>query len=157
MKHTKYMTTIKTHPNSWREDNQYSIQQNQNCQKAEQQEPEPDENINLLIYWKKKVFISVPKYIRFDCCCFKRKQRMLKAWFRAGLTYIKWQYTHSVMLFNFSTCSKLVESTLCHPGENIHLKYWVSFQDFITEFHHHGIYSIFLIPFSKWDHLDTKR
>lgn len=50
MKHTKYMTTIKTHPNSWREDNQYSIQQNQNCQKAEQQEPEPDENINLLIY-----------------------------------------------------------------------------------------------------------
>ena len=105
---------------------------------------------------KKKVFISLPKYIRFDCCCFKRKQRMLKAWFRAGLTYIKWQYTHSVMLFNFSTCSKLVESTLRHPGENIHLKYWVSFQDFITEFHHHGIYSIFLIPFSKWDHLNTK-
>ena len=62
MKHTKYMTTIKTHPNSWREDNQYSIQQNQNCQKAEQQEPEPDENINLLIYWKKSFYFFAKVY-----------------------------------------------------------------------------------------------
>ena len=39
-----------THPDPGAEDYQYAVQQNQEGQEAEQQEPEPDENVNLLIH-----------------------------------------------------------------------------------------------------------
>ena len=39
-----------THPDPGAEDYQYAVQQNQEGQEAEQQEPEPDENVNFLIH-----------------------------------------------------------------------------------------------------------
>ena len=39
-----------TYPDPGAEDYQYAVQQNQEGQEAEQQEPEPDENVNFLIH-----------------------------------------------------------------------------------------------------------
>jgi len=47
--------------------------------------------------------------------------------------YINWQNAHGIVLLYFSTGTKLVKCTFCHPGKNIN----------------HGVYPILLVPLCK--------
>ena len=97
---------MRAYPYSGGEYDQNAIQNDEKCEKAKEQEPEPDKNVNFFIDWKIILLI-----IDFD-----------QYWFLLIATYIKWQYTHGVMFLYLATGPELVESTLGHPGENVNLK-----------------------------------
>ena len=54
---------------------------------------------------------------------------------------IEWKNAERVVFFYISRCTKLMESTFCHPGENVY----------------HRIYPVFLISVSKGHHFNAVR
>ena len=98
---------MRAYPYSGGEHDQNSIEKDKKCEKAKEQEPEPDKNVNFFIDWK-IIFLINYQLQKYNDLLID--------------TYIKWQYTHGIMFLYLSTCTELVESTLGHSRENVNLK-----------------------------------